>query len=471
MGVNMENIIKNSQLLLKNNLEAVIESSYDGIFITDGNANALYVNKSYERIAGITKEEVLGKNTRDLEKSNIISKSATLIALKNRKAITLSQTFKTGKSVLVTSTPIFDESDNIILVVTNVRDISELEVLKLQLEELKSKIVGSCEIIAKHKSMTKLLENAKRIANVDTTVLILGETGVGKEGIAKYIYTNSQRAKKPYIKVNCGAIPENLLETEFFGYEKGAFTGAKNEGKAGLFELANNGTIFLDEVGELPLNMQVKLLRVLQEETITKIGGSKEIKIDVRIIAATNKDLEKLVEEGQFREDLYYRLNVIPILVPPLRERKDDILLLTKHFENHYNKKYNSNKKIDKTVIDILQNYNWPGNVRELKNTIERMILLNDDNTISMKDLPANILKQKEIEIINRFESSTLKDAVSLLEYEMITKAYEKHKNVRDAAESLGIDSSTFVRKRQKYTDANLQHCCKNATYEKMLKN
>ena len=471
MGVNMENIIKNSQLLLKNNLEAVIESSYDGIFITDGNANALYVNKSYERIAGITKEEVLGKNTRDLEKSNIISKSATLIALKNRKAITLSQTFKTGKSVLVTSTPIFDESDNIILVVTNVRDISELEVLKLQLEELKSKIVGSCEIIAKHKSMTKLLENAKRIANVDTTVLILGETGVGKEGIAKYIYTNSQRAKKPYIKVNCGAIPENLLETEFFGYEKGAFTGAKNEGKAGLFELANNGTIFLDEVGELPLNMQVKLLRVLQEETITKIGGSKEIKIDVRIIAATNKDLEKLVEEGQFREDLYYRLNVIPILVPPLRERKDDILLLTKHFESHYNRKYNSNKKIDKTVIDILQNYNWPGNVRELKNTIERMILLNDDNTISMKDLPANILKQKEIEIINRFESSTLKDAVSLLEYEMITKAYEKHKNVRDAAESLGIDSSTFVRKRQKYTDANLQHCCKNATYEKMLKN
>jgi len=209
---------------------------------------------------------------------------------------------------------------------------------------------------------------------------------------------------------------------------------------------------------------------VLQEETITKIGGSKEIKINVRIIAATNKDLEKLVEEGQFRDDLYYRLNVIPILVPPLRERKDDILLLTKHFECYYNKKYNSNKKIDNTVIDILHNYNWPGNVRELKNTIERMILLNDDNIISLKDLPANILKQKEIEVINRFESSTLKDAVSLLEYEMITKAYEKHKNVRDAAEALGIDSSTFVRKRQKYADANLQHCCKNATYDKMLK-
>ncbi len=412
----MEKKVKNSQLILKNNLEAVIESSYDGIFITDGNANALYVNKSYERIAGITKEEVLGKNMLDLEKSNIISKSATLIALRDKKITTLSQTFKTGKSVIVTSTPIFDENKNIILVVTNVRDISELEDLKLQLEGLKSKIVGGCEIIAKHKSMTK------------------------------------------------------LLETEFFGYEKGAFTGAKNEGKAGLFELANDGTIFLDEIGELPLNMQVKLLRVLQEETITKIGGSKEIKINVRIITATNKDLEKLVEEGQFRDDLYYRLNVIPILVPPLRERKDDILLLTKHFECYYNKKYNSNKKIDNTVIDILHNYNWPGNVRELKNTIERMILLNDDNIISLKDLPANILKQKEIEVINRFESSTLKDAVSLLEYEMITKAYEKHKNVRDAAEALGIDSSTFVRKRQKYADANLQHCCKNATYDKMLK-
>ena len=465
----MKTVCNNSQFLLNNNLEAVIESSYDGIFITDGNANAIYVNKSYERIAGITKEEVLGKNMKDLERLNIISQSATLKALKEKKVTTLSQTFKTGKSAIVTSTPIFDENNNIILFVTNVRDISELETLKTQLEELKSKFIGSCQIIANHKSMKKLLENAKRVANVDTTVLILGETGVGKEEIAKYIYKNSQRANKPYIKVNCGAIPESLLESEFFGYEKGAFTGAKNEGKAGLFEAADNGTIFLDEIGELPLNMQVKLLRVLQEETITKIGGSKEIKVNVRIIAATNKDLEKLVEEGHFREDLYYRLNVIPISVPPLRERKDDILLLTKHFESYFNKRYNSNKKIDKSVIDILHNYNWPGNVRELKNTIERMILLNDDNLITIKDLPANILKQKEMEVVNRFENSTLKDAVSLLEYEMITKAYKKHNNVRDAAKSLGIDSSTFVRKRQKYYDANMQHCCKNATYEKML--
>ena len=452
----MEKIIKNSQLILKNHLDDVIESSYDGIFITDGNANAIYVNKSYERIAGIKKEEVLGKNMQDLEKGNIISRSASLIALKEKKAVTLSQTFKTGKSAIVTSTPIFDENNNINLVVTNVRDISELEVLKLQLEGLKSKIVGGFEIIAKHESMAKLLENAKRIANADTTVLILGETGVGKEGIAKYIYANSQRSSGPYIKVNCGAIPENLLETEFFGYEKGAFTGARNEGKAGLFELADNGTIFLDEIAELPLNMQVKLLRVLQDEIITKIGGTKEIQVNVRIITATNKDLEKLVENGLFREDLYYRLNVIPISVPPLRERRDDIILLTKHFEGYYNQKYNSAKKIDKETIDVLHSYSWPGNVRELKNTIERMILLSNDSAITVKDLPVNILKHKEMDIINRFEGSTLKEAVSLLEYEMITKAYDKHKNVRDAAEALGIDSSTFVRKRQKYSGANL---------------
>lgn len=464
-------MISKSQLILKDNLEAVIESSYDGIFITDGNANAIYVNKAYEKIADVKRENILGRNMVDLVKTNIISQSATLIVLKEKKVTTLCQTFKTGKSAMVTSTPVFDDNKNIIMVVTNVRDISDLEQLKQnieknqilvkkyesQLERLKTKIMGGCGFVAKHKSMVKLLENAKRIAQVDTTVLIFGETGVGKEGIAKYIYANSNRAGKPYIKVNCGAIPENLLETEFFGYAKGAFTGAKNEGKIGLFELADEGTIFLDEIAELPLNMQVKLLRVLQEETITRIGGTKEIKINVRVIAATNKNLEKLVEEGQFREDLYYRLNVIPITVPPLRERKDDILLLTKHFESYYNKKYNTNKKIDLSVIDLFTNYYWPGNVRQLKNTIERMVLLNDDNIIELKDVPANIKEQDNKDIVKGFAGSTLKEAVSLLEYEMITKAYDKYKNVRDAAKSLGIDSSTFVRKRQKYIDAKMQ--------------
>lgn len=460
-----------SQKLLMENLDAVIESSYDGIFITDGKANALYLNSAYERITGVNRSELLGKNMADLEKANVISKSATLIVLKERKVTTINQDFKTGNTALVTSTPVFDKNDEIILVVTNVRDVSEFENLKRriekknklvkhyvsQIEEFKTQIVKDNEIIGKDPKMINILQNAKRVAKVDSTVLILGETGVGKEEIARFIYKNSNRLSKSYIKVNCGAIPENLLESEFFGYENGAFTGAKKGGKMGLFELANDGTIFLDEVSEIPLNMQVKLLRVLQEGTISKIGGDREVKIDVRIIAATNKDLEKMVEEGTFREDLYYRLNVIPISIPPIRERKEDIILFAKHFLDKCNKKYETNKKLDKYIIDVFYNYSWPGNVRQLKNTIERMVLLNEENQLTVRDIPENIMKMKDENIINRFEDTTLREAVSALEYDMIVKAYDKYENVRDAAKSLGIDASTLVRKRQKYESNKIQ--------------
>lgn len=461
----MKNRNLDSQKLLTEHLEEVIESSYDGIFITDGKANVIYLNSAYERITGVKRNELLGKNMDNLVKDNIISRSATLIVLKEKKVTTISQAFKTGHRALVTSTPIFNENNEIILVVTNVRDISELENLKSemdksdrllkqyvsQIEEFKAQMVKDNVIIGKDPRMISLLQNAKRVAQTDTTVLLLGETGSGKEEIARYIYKNSLRASGAYIKVNCGAIPENLLESEFFGYEDGAFTGAKKGGKMGLFELANDGTIFLDEVSEIPLNMQVKLLRVLQEGTITKIGGDKELKIDVRIIAATNKDLEKMVKEGTFREDLYYRLNVIPIIIPPIRERKGDIILFVKHFMDKYNNKYSVNKKIDSEIMDVFYNYSWPGNVRQMKNVIERMVLLNDESQLTIKDVPEDILKTREKTSINKFEAVTLKEAVAALEYEMITKAYEKYENVRDAAKSLGIDASTLVRKRQRY--------------------
>nr|WP_312579164.1 sigma 54-interacting transcriptional regulator [Sedimentibacter sp.] len=476
----MNKISLEAQLLLMENFERVIDSSFDGMFITDGVGNVLYLNSAYEKIASLKREDLLGKNMVDIEKAGIISKSATLIVLKKRKTTSINQEFKTGRTALVTSTPIFNEKNEIIFVVTNVRDISELEQLKkkvqtnknlvkkyvYQIEELKNQLIKDDEIIAEDYKMLNILQNVKRVAKVDTTVLLLGETGVGKEEIAKIIYKNSLRVTGPFIKVNCGAIPENLLESEFFGYEKGAFTGANNVGKIGLFELADNGTIFLDEVAELPLNMQVKLLRVLQEETITRIGGHKEIKINVRIISATNNDLEEMVKNGLFREDLFYRLNVIPITIPPLRERRGDIAPLIKHFVDYYNQKYHTNKKIDSKVISILYEYPWPGNIRQIKNNIERMILLSEDNMITVKDIPTDIVKEQNSELINEIENKTLKEAVGILEYKMITNAYEKYKNVRDASKTLGIDAATFVRKRKKYSNAKAQQDCKNATNE-----
>ncbi|KAJ52007.1 PAS domain S-box-containing protein [Clostridium tetanomorphum] len=449
-------------------LDAVIECSYDGIYITDGQANTLKINKSYEKITGLTREYMIGKNMKDLVKEGVISQSGTLLVIKSKKPTTIEQTFKTGKKVLVSSSPIFHENGNIRMVVTNVRDVTQLYELKEQLakneeltkkyyseiEAMRNQLLNSSDIIAQDKNMLDTLRIGKKVANVDTTVLLLGETGVGKEEVAKYIHKNSKRCNKHFIKVNCGAIPENLIESELFGYEKGAFTGANKEGKIGLFEVADEGTIFLDEVGELPLDMQVKLLRVLQEKEIERVGGVKPIKIDVRILAATNRNLEEMVSKKLFREDLYYRLNVVPIEIPPLRERKKDIVPLVEHFLSELNKKYNLSKRFTSVAMQSLLQYNWPGNVRELKNIVERVVIMSSNDVILKSDLPINNtfnLLEEEIGSID--EEVNLKEIVERFELKFINKAFENYKNVRDAAKYLGMDPSTFVRKRKKYTD------------------
>lgn len=456
-----------SMKLLMDNLEAVIESSYDGLYITDGDANTLYVNRSYERITGLKREDVLGENMRDLEKKGLLSKSSTLMVLKSKRVTTIVQEFQTGKEVLVTSTPIYDKKGNILLVVTNVRDVTELKNLKEQLEEnkvlaekyyseieeMRLQLFESSEMIAEDEATLEILKKSMRVAKVDTTVLILGETGVGKEEIAKFIHKNSKRTKNQFIRVNCGAIPENLIESELFGYEKGAFTGASEKGKMGLFEVADGGTIFLDEIGELPINMQVKLLRVLQENKIQRIGGIKEIEVDIRVVAATNRDLEDMVRNNLFREDLFYRLNVVPIYIPPLRERKHDIVALLKYYMDVYNQKHSYNKKLDSKVTDILLEYEWPGNIRQLRNLVERLVVMSNHETITIEDLPQKIVETCEGVIIDSFSHMSIKDAVGKLEAQMIESAYQKYGNVRDAAKALGIDASTLVRKRQKYTN------------------
>ncbi|AJG98996.1 transcriptional regulator [Clostridium beijerinckii] len=458
--------IKNTKLGLTE-LDSIIECSYDGIYITDGEANTIKINNAYESITGLKRAEVLGRNMKELEKEGVISQSATLLVLKNRKTTTIQQEFKTGVKVLVSSNPIFDKNGRIIMVVTNVRDVTQLYELKEQLqknkeitlkyvseiEEMRTQLLNTSEIVAEDHKTIEIIQLANRIAKVDTTILMLGETGAGKDQIAKHIHKVSKRSKKQFIKVNCGAVPASLIESEFFGYEKGAFTGANKEGKIGLFEMASGGTIFLDEVGELPMDMQVKLLRVLQEMEVVRIGGSKPIKIDVRVLAATNRDLEDMIKKKQFREDLYYRLNVIPLYIPPLRERKHDILPLINFFLTQLNKKYNFNKVFASDALNCLYEYNWPGNVRELKNIVERAVIMSEDDKIKRSDLPKNIIGPNGMIVtLNTFEEGiNLKETLDAIEKKLIKKAYDKYGNVRAAAKSLGIDASTFVRKRQKY--------------------
>ena len=326
-----------------------------------------------------------------------------------------------------------------------------------ELQIMKENLFNISGMSIESNSMMDVLRNSSKISKTDITALILGETGVGKEGIAKYIHYNSKRKDNAFITINCGAIPENLIESELFGYEPGAFTGANKGGKIGLFQLADGGTIFLDEVGELPLTTQVKLLRVLQEKQIEKVGGVESISVDIRIIAATNKDLKKLIDMKLFREDLYYRLSVFPIVIPPLRERKEDIKLLIDYFTNEINEKYNTKCNFSENALECLYNYEWPGNVRELKNIVERQIIMNESNIIYKRNLDQEIkntkIEQDYMLSMNNYsiKGYSLKEIIDKIEIEIIEDALERYGNVRTAAKALQIDPSTLIRKKQKY--------------------
>lgn len=326
-----------------------------------------------------------------------------------------------------------------------------------KINDMKEALFSISHMVIKDKAMVEVLKNANKVSNTDITTLIFGETGVGKEGIAKYIHYNSSRKDEAFITINCGAIPENLIESELFGYETGAFTGANKGGKVGLFQLAHGGTIFLDEVGELPLNTQVKLLRVIQEKQFEKVGGVTSISVDIRIIAATNKDLKKLIDMKMFREDLYYRLSVFPIIIPPLRERKEDIKALINYFSEDINTKYNSNRSFSEEALECLYNYPWPGNVRELRNIIESQIIISESDIIHKDSLPHEFIdvtmEQDYILSINNYsiKGYSLKEIMKKIEMEIINDALERYGSIGTVAKVLQIDPSTLMRKRKKY--------------------
>ncbi|HEX3012618.1 MAG TPA: sigma 54-interacting transcriptional regulator [Syntrophomonadaceae bacterium] len=442
-------------------LEAIIESSFDGILVTDGIGNVLMVNKAYERLTGIKVEEMRGKNMRELLNPEFMPRSAALMVLEEKKPITIPQQTRNGRNIMVTGSPVYNAKGEIDAVITNVRDITEIyqlrqELLKAQeMEKIyyskfsAEKVKGP---IAVSNAMQDIYSLAQKVSPVDVTVLILGESGVGKDVIARYIHEHSQRSNGPLITINCGAIPEQLLESELFGYVGGAFTGANKKGKTGLFEMAKGGTLFLDEIGELGLNLQVKILRAIESGEITRVGAVNPISTDVRILAATNRNLAGMVSRNEFREDLYYRLNVVQIEIPPLREHVEDIGPLSIYFLKGFNRRYNQNKKLIYEVIRELEKYRWPGNIRELKNVIERMVVISSGEYIQLSDLPWYSKPTREDN--NRvFVQGVMpvEEAIEQVEKQILANALKEFKTSRKIASAVGLNQSTVVRKMKKY--------------------
>ena len=436
----------------------IIEEMNDGVYITDEKAMTIFVNKSYEKISGGDRNLFLGKNMKQIVKEKLIDKSATLEVLDKKREITMNQTLRNGKKVLITGTPIYSDDNELSMVVTVVRDITalnklqeELQSKQREIEKLKLFIRENGGIIYRSDKMKNIISRAEKCAAYDTTVLIAGETGVGKDMLAKFIHNHSNRKDKVFMEINCAAIPPTLLESELFGYEGGAFTGASKQGKKGIFELSNGGTIFLDEIGEMSLGLQAKLLKVIQDKKVYKVGGEKHIPIDVKIITASNKDIEEMVNMKRFRADLYYRLNVIPIKIPPLRERKEDILPLVNSFLESLISLYKEDKKLDEKAMKLLYDYSYPGNIRELKNLIERAYILSTSLTIMEEDFPKE-LRSSSTSVYNKnYDGMSLKAALDSLEKELIKNAIKNTKTSKEAADLLSVEPSTFTRKRQKY--------------------
>lgn len=452
---------------LQHEYQAIFESSYDGITVTDGQGITLRINPAGERIEGVVSKDVEGKPLQELVQQGIYSESATLKALEKREPVTILQKVPSGKEIIATGTPIFKDGE-IIRVITNSRDITELTDLKRELtqahqlaekyqselEHLRLEQMKTKDIVMNSPKMKKIATLATRVALVDSTVLIEGESGVGKGVLSKLIHNKSKRKNSPFIKIDCGSIPETLLESELFGYEKGAFTGASKEGKIGLIELANTGTLFLDEIGEVPLNLQVKLLRVLQDREIFRVGGKNPIPVDIRIIAATNRDLDTMVKEKTFREDLYYRLNVIPIFIPPLRERKDDIQSLVMKNLDKFNRKYVFQKWIEPNALEYLIQYDWPGNIRELENIIERLVVVTNSDIIGVDNLPNTIIEynsSKKEEVFDIGDSLAFRETMEKCEEKLLIAVMGKAKSIQEMANILKLDRSNVRKKLKKH--------------------
>lgn len=440
----------------------ILNSMFEDLAIVDEFGKMIYVTSGFEKKYNIDKEKVIGYSMDYMEENDIFNPSVAKRVFETGETTIMSQRNNKGNYLIIKGVPIFDDG-KIKYVVSFSMTGDEIQSLQTERDKLAEKLEEYQNALDDLQSYIKngmndlrgskcALESINKIKAYDVSVLFTGESGVGKTTFARYLHENGSRCKGPFIEISCGAIPENLLESELFGYKKGSFTGADAAGKVGLIQMANNGTLFLDEIGELPLKLQSKLLKVLQSKSFTPVGATEEITVDFRLITATNKDLEKMVAEGTFREDLFYRINVITINIPPIKERPEDCLTLIRYFLKRFNLKYSVKKKIDKDCQTKMCRYSWPGNIREMENTIERMVLLADGDTITTDDLPAAILDELASDYTGDGNMS-LPEQLKALEKKLILEALEKNKTTVGVAKSLGISQPTAARKIKEYTN------------------
>ncbi len=481
---------------MASHLDAILDSIEDGVFITDRDGYALKANAAYEQLTGMTKAELIGQNVEDLKKAglfNIAPITPEIVA--TGKPASSIQVTRDNRSMTIDGKPVRDPDGTVSLVVLYARDITLMARMRERIARQQELIEtyqhqmdffireggGVAEFVAEHSSMKRLIDLMRRVAATDAVALVLGETGVGKELFARMIHEASPRRERPFIKVDCASIPENLIEAELFGYAPGAFTGAHPKGRVGFFEMAEGGTIFLDEIGEMPLALQSRLLRVLQDRDLTPVGSSKAKKTDVRVIAATNRDLEAEVRVGRFRGDLYFRLKVAVLTIPPLRDRPDDILPLARMFLQRFCARYRRHMAFSLETEHLLAHYNWPGNVRELENLIEGMVIAGDTDRIEAADLPAAMrVKECQLPLIpGQFPppkasspspaapdrvapgphdapdwNRPFKEVVAGFEQAYLTEAIAHFGSLGAAARHLGLDRTTVFRKLKRPPNA-----------------
>ncbi len=476
-GRSLEEELSSQQALL----DAVMNASYDGICLISPDGRFLEMNDAFQDVTGLRREEWLGRTIDEMRATpGTARKSAALQVLKGSYPATTLVNLHGGELLLVTANPHFDGDGELLNVILNVRNFTQLSSLKRQLErhrgedevqelershlEGRLRNAGLDEIVVKSPAMIEIVSTAMQIADYDLTVLIEGETGVGKGVLAELIHRSSRRRDKPFVQVNCGAIPDSLVESELFGYESGAFTGSAPEGKEGFFEAAAGGTIFLDEIGELPKSSQAKILQILDDRVLTRVGSTEPRRLDVRVIAATNRRLRDLMRRGEFRADLLYRLETIPLFLPPLRERREDMIALIESLLASCNREYGGERTIAQEAVHFLLECELPGNVRELKNLIVRLALTgNASKEIGLEDVQREVARKGAAEtppggarppggaLQGGAANGTMKSRLEEVERHILTETSQQCSSTYEMAEQLGIDQSSVVRKMKKY--------------------
>lgn len=450
----MKELLKNFHLDLEA-FKKIVDNLYDEVMICDNEYKIVYVNKACYRHYRKTQNEMIGQNFWDLEQGKYWSSSVLPYVFKEKKGFRQKQKNFAGENILTIAVPIFNDKEEIEYVAISVRDnfqSGELQSL-LEIEEVHEKSISDFDksIVYRSETMKNVMKLIHKIAKVKSSCLILGESGTGKSLIAQYMHKCSHRKDKPFININCASIHRELMEAELFGYRRGAFTGANKQGRKGLIELADGGTLFLDEIAEIPYHLQAKILQVIQDEEFIPVGGQEVVKVDIKIIAATNRNLEQMVEMGSFRQDLYYRLNVFEVMIPPLRERNEDIIDLTYYFLELYTSRYDKHQDISKDALDILRSYSWRGNIRELSHIIERLVVTVNEDIIQPYHLPSYLYEFQKDGKLLKMENLTLDKAKEEIEKQMIKDAYQSLGSTRKVAAKLNISQTRASRLIRKY--------------------